>query len=160
MSSGSEIDVANGLPGEQSTLEQLESEMIARENEERVAREIEIDYYVGPNGNALPKELKGWIGDNRRDVLLTMAKNPKLQNAIKQLYRKGAFIGDGGTASAIKFEKATGIGIGRNGNTHIQKGKEMVKYIENKVIKKEALSESDKKLAKQLVEALKKEIWG
>ena len=160
MSSGSKVDVAKGLPGEQSTFEQFESEMKARENEERVAREVETDYYVGPNGKALPKELKGWIGDNRRDTLLARAKNPKLQNAIKQLYRKGAFIGDGGTADAIRFEKATGIGIGRDGNTHVQKGKEMVKYIENKIINKEALSEGDRKLATLLVEALKKEIWG
>lgn len=158
MSSGSEIDVAYGLPGDQLTINQLESEMIARENEERISRET--DFYVGPNGKALPKELKEWIGDNRREFLLKAAKNEKLKNAIKQLYRKGAFIGDGGTASAIKFEKATGIGIGRNGNSHVQKGKEMIKYIENKILKNETLSRTDRALAKQLAEALRKEIWG
>ena len=160
MSSGESVNVAYGLPGEQTIIDQFESEMVARANEERIANEIEADFYVGPNGKALPKELKGWIGDNKRDVLLSIASDARLANAIKQLYRKGAFIGDGGTADAIKFEKATGLGIGRNGNTHIQKGKEMIKYIENKVLKNESLSKSEKKLAKQLAEALKKAIWG
>ena len=160
MSSGESVNVAYGLPGEQTIVDQFKSEMAAQANEERVANEIETDFYVGANGKALPKELKDWIGDNKGDALLNKASDAKLKNAIKQLYRRGAFIGDGGTADAIKFEKATGLGIGRNGNTHIQKGKEMIKYIENKVLKNASLSKRDKELAKQLAEALKKAIWG
>lgn len=64
----------------------------------------------------------------RRESLLRKAKNPKVKNVVSQLYRAGSFIGDGGTASVIKFEKATGIGLGRNGNTHMQKGREMLRY--------------------------------
>ena len=43
---------------------------------------------------------------------------------MNELYRPGAFIGDGGTASVIKFEKATGLRLGRNGGTHEQKGRD------------------------------------
>ena len=160
MSSGERVDVAYGLPGGQSTIEQFDSEFIARENEERIAKELEPDFYVAPNGKAVPKELKQWIGDNQREILLKNAEDVKLKNAISQLYRKGAIIGDGGTASVIKFEKTTGIGLGRNGNTHIQKGKEMIKYIENKILKSQDLSNSDKELAEKLVKDLRREIWG
>ena len=84
-------------------------------------------------------------------------KNPKLKNAVNQLYRPGSFIGDGGTASIIKFEKRTGLGLGRNGGTHIQKGKDMVKYLENKVLN-QPLSNSDRKTANKLLKSLKKAI--
>lgn len=83
-----------------------------------------------------------------------------LRNTINQLYRRTSFIGDGGTASVIKFEKATGLGLGRNGNTHMQKGKEMLKYIDHKVLTQKNLSASDRKLAVNLAKALRKAIWG
>lgn len=82
-----------------------------------------------------------------------------MKNAINQLYRPGSFIGDGGTASAIKFEKATGLGLGNKGNSHVQKGREMLKYIESKVLGQTNLSESDKKIARQLAKSLKKALW-
>ena len=52
---------------------------------------------------ALPGKYKNWIGLSKRDKLLKRAKSEKLKNAIKQLYRPGSFIGDGGTASVLKF---------------------------------------------------------
>lgn len=67
-----------------------------------------VDFYVGPNFMALPGKYKNWIGVSKRDKLLKRAKNEKLKNAIKQLYRPCSFIGDGGTASVLKFEKRTG----------------------------------------------------
>ena len=159
MSSGPSIGIANGMPGSQILLDQIMVEITERDNEERIARELEPDFFVGPNGKVLPKEFKKWIGTNKRKSLMSKAKDAKLNNAVNQLYRPGSFIGDGGTASIIKFERATGIGLGRNGNTHMQKGREMIKYIENKVLVQEHLSASDKKLAKQLVKSLKKAIW-
>ena len=102
----------------------------------------------------LPAKYKNWIGVNQRNNLLKKAKNPQLQNAINQLYRPGAFIGDGGTASVIKFEKKTGLAIGKNGGTHEKKGKEMIKYIEKKILTQN-LSASDRKLAMSLVKKLK-----
>lgn len=71
------------------------------------------------------------------------------------MYRQGSFIGDGGTASVIAFEKETGIGLGRKGNSHLQKGREMLKYLEDKV-SKENLSKEDKDLTNKLIESLKK----
>ena len=75
------------------------------------------------------------------------------------LYRPGSFIGDGGTASVIKFEKATGIGLGSRENTHMQKGREMVSYIEKKILTQTDLSASDRKLANELAKSLKKAMW-
>ncbi len=159
MSSGPSIDVAKGVPGTQIEIGQIASEITARANEKRIARELEPDFFVGPNGKALPKALKRWIGTSRRESLLRRAKDPKLKNAVNQLYRPGSFIGDGGTASVIKFEKATGIGLGSKGNTHIQKGRELLKYIETKILTQKTLSASDRKLAQQLAKSLTKAIW-
>jgi len=116
-----------------------------------------VDFYVGSNGQALPGRYRNWIGVNRREKLLKYARNPKLVNAIKQLYRPGSFIGDGGTASVLKFEKRTGIKVGHMGNSHLQKSQEMARYISNKVLK-ENLSKSDKKRANGLLNSLRKAI--
>lgn len=156
MSSGPSINIAQGLPGTQISTDQVVSENIAKKNEERVRTEFEINFFVGPNGKILPKELKEWIGTNKRNSLLKSAKDTKLINAINQLYRPNSFIGDGGTADVIRFEKATGLGLGRQGNTHIQKGREMLKYIKEKILKNTDLSETDRRLAIQLATSLEK----
>ena len=111
------------------------------------------DFYAGPNGKALPSQYKDWIGTNIQKELLEQAENPQLQNAIKQLYRGNSFIGDGGTADVIRFEQQTGLMLGKNGGSHIQKGIDMAKYIENKVLTQD-LSLSDRALATQLLEDL------
>lgn len=118
---------------------------------------FEPDFYVGKNGKALPREHKKWIGVSKRDALLRKAKNEKLRNAINQMYREGSFIGDGGTASVLKFEKRTGINVGKNGNSHLQKAEEMVRYIKNRVLN-ENLSKSDKKLATRILKKLMRAI--
>lgn len=43
--------------------------------------------------------------------------------------------------------------LGKNGGSHVQKGIDMAKYIENKILTQN-LSPSDKALAKQLLEDL------
>lgn len=159
MSSGPTIDIAIGLPGSQMSLNQMISEKIATDNENRVEKELMSDFFVGPNGKVLPKQFKKWIGKSKRDFLLKKAKNIKLINAINQLYRPGSFIGDGGTASIIKFEKETGLGLGKQGNTHLQKGKEMLKYISKSVLTQPDLSLTERKIANQLAKALRKAIW-
>ena len=111
------------------------------------------DFYAGPNGKALPSQYKDWIGTNIQKELLEQAENLQLQNAIKQLYRENSFIGDGGTADVIRFEQQTGLMLGKNGGSHIQKGIDMAKYIENKVLTQD-LSLSDRALATQLLEDL------
>ena len=110
-------------------------------------------FYVGPNGKELPSQYKDWIGTNIQKELLEQAENLQLQNAIKQLYRGNSFIGDGGTADVIRFEQQTGLMLGKNGGSHVQKGIDMAKYIENKILTQD-LSPSDRALAIQLLEDL------
>lgn len=112
------------------------------------------DFYVGKNGKALPGEHKKWIGVSRRDALLKNVKNEKLRNAVNQMYREGSFIGDGSTATILKFEKRTGINVGRNGNSHLQKAVEMERYLKNRVLT-ENLSKSDRKMANTLLKKLR-----
>ena len=88
-----------------------------------------------------------------QDELLSQAKNPQLQNAIKQLYRGKSFIGDGGTADVIRFEKQTGILLGKNGGSHVQKGIDMASYIENKILTQN-LNDTDRTLAIKLLDEL------
>ncbi len=114
---------------------------------------LEPDFYVGPNGKALASQYKDWIGTNIQKELLDQAENPQLQNAIKQLYRRNSFIGDGGTADIIRFEQQTGLMLGKNGGSHVQKGIDMAKYIENKILTQD-LSPLDRALVAQLLEDL------
>ncbi len=116
-----------------------------------------IDFYVGENGQALPGKYKKWIGVSRREHLLKRAKNEKLRNAVRELYHKGSFIGDGGTATSLKFEKRTGLNIGHRGNSHYQKATDMAKYLSNKVLK-EPLKKSERKLAEKMLKSLNKSI--
>ena len=111
------------------------------------------NYYVGPNGKILLGEYKDWIGTNIQNKLLSQADNPQLRNAIKELYRGKSFIGDGGTADVIKFEQKTGIMLGRNGGSHIQKGIDMASYIQNKILTQN-LSSTDRALATKLLDDL------
>ena len=120
----------------------------------------QIDFYAGPNGKVPEAKYKNWIGVNRRERLLKKAKNPKLINAIDQLYRPGSFIGDGGTASALKFEYATQLGIGKNGNSHIKKATETIKYIDRMILSNKALNNGDRKLARTLKNELLKALGG
>lgn len=54
---------------------------------------------------------KKWIGVSKHDCLMKKAKDPELKNAVTQLYRPGAMIGDDGTASVLKFEKTTSLAL-------------------------------------------------
>lgn len=115
----------------------------------------ESDYYVGLNGQALPEKFKHWIGVSRREQLLKRTKNDKLKKAISEMYRKGSFIGDGGTASVLKFEKRTGTLVSPKG--HYQKAIEMKRRLE-RIISKESLNKKDRKTAKKLLKQLRRAI--
>lgn len=117
-----------------------------------------VDFYVGPNSMALPGKYKNWIGVSRRDKLLKKAENRKLRNAINQLYRPGSFIGDGGTASVLKFEKRTGEHVSKSPLGHYNKAKDTVVYLK-RIISNEHLTKSERKLANKLVKKLNRSIW-
>ena len=118
----------------------------------------EIDFYVGSNGKALKAKYKNWIGVNRRDRLLGKVKDPKLKNLISQLYREKSFIGDGGTASILKFEKRTGLGTGKNGNTHAEKARNTIRHIDKRILADPGLSAKDRKMANYLKKKLLKSL--
>lgn len=117
--------------------------------------EKKIDFYVGPGGKVLSANHSKWIGKSQRDKYLKQAKNKALRNAINQLYRPGAFIGDGGTSSVYLFEKRTGLNLGKNGGNHKRKVQEMIRHFEKKILTQK-MSQSDKKLAGKILNKLKK----
>lgn len=160
MADGAKSGLASGTSGSpQLSLQNEELTATAKDNEAKASKH-EPDFYGGEKGKMLlPAQYKKWIGVSQRQNMLKKAKNLKLHNAVNQLYRPGAFIGDGGTASVIKFEKRTGLGLGRNGGTHEKKGREMIKYIEDKILT-QSLSRSDRKLANNLVKKLKQALGG
>lgn len=162
MSSGASSEISTGTHGTQGSFDQLNSKIAASINADRVEKVLidQTDFFVGPNGKALPAKYKNWIGTNQRNALIAKASDDKLRTAIKELYREESFIGDGGTAAAIRFEKATGLSVGKAGTTHIQKGREMIRHIEKRILRNRNLSESDRALALKLVNDLKNAIGG
>ncbi|MDR2733520.1 MAG: type IV secretion protein Rhs [Spirochaetota bacterium] len=93
----------------------------------------------------------GTKGSNQRERLLNSVTNTKLKNAINQIYRPNAKIGDGGLADAIRHEKAIGEKVG--GRSHIQKGKERLKNLKN-ILNKEKLNTQDTKIINELIDDL------
>lgn len=90
----------------------------------------------------------GTRGSNRRERFLATATNPSLRDAIGEIYRPGATVGDGGVADAIRHEKETGQGVG--GSWHSIKGRERLKSLE-KILKREKLNKQDTAIAKKLI---------
>ena len=125
-------------------------------NVEQIGKNVEL---TKNRARRLPAELSGWIGDNQRDHYLSLVSNSRLKNAVNQLYRKSSIIGDGGTAAVIRFEKATGRNLGRNGKNHIQKGRDMLSYL-NRIASSEKLSQSDRIIANKLISDLKTALGG
>ena len=86
--------------------------------------------------------------------LLKKVKSEEAKNFIKQHYRSGAKEGDGSTAAAIVKELREGIKVG--GRSHLTKGREGIKAIENilkknpKHVDREFLLSQKKKLEKAL----------
>ena len=87
-----------------------------------------------------------------REQLLDSVSNIKLKNCINETYRPGAKIGDGGLADAIRHELITGELVG--GKTHITKGLERVRNLEN-IIAKQNLDSADLEIATYLLNDLK-----
>ncbi|MBQ9756991.1 MAG: hypothetical protein IJW15_01060 [Clostridia bacterium] len=93
----------------------------------------------------------------KRELLLERTTNQKLKNAINEMYRENAKIGDGGLSDAIRYELQTGELI--SGRSHIQKGKERLKNLEN-ILEKQELNITDKETTMNLIEDLKKALEG
>lgn len=89
--------------------------------------------------------------------LLNKVSNPKLRNTIKEMYRPGAKVGDGGLADAIRHEIKTGKLVG--GKSHIKKGAERLKNLE-RISKRETLTKQEKKIINDLIKELKNALGG
>ena len=63
----------------------------------------------------------------KRDELLNSVQNDKLRNAVNQIYRPNASVGDGGLGDAVRHEISTGELVG--GKSHIMKAKERIKIL-------------------------------
>ncbi|NDI36669.1 hypothetical protein [Chengkuizengella sediminis] len=107
--------------------------------------------------NKTNKATEGTVELSKRDELLNTVGNQKLRNAIDQMYRPGAKIGDGGLADVIRHELKTGELLSPKG--HFQKGFERISNLKN-IINKENLSPSDLKLAQDLLDDLQKALEG
>jgi uncharacterized membrane protein YgcG len=84
--------------------------------------------------------------------------DPTLQNAVEQLYRPGAKVGSGSTADAIRHELATGARVG--GKSHIQKGQEYVRHLEDWLKKSPTASASDRAAAQAILDDLRNALGG
>ena len=84
--------------------------------------------------------------------LLNTVSNQKLKNTIKEMYRPGAKVGDGGLSDAIRHEIKTGKLVG--GKSHIQKGTERLRNLE-RIAKRETLTKQERKIVEDLMKDLK-----
>ena len=103
------------------------------------------------------KVADGAVKLSTRSKLLNKAQNQKLRNAINEIYRDGAITGDGGLADAIRHEIKTGELVG--GKSHIQKGKERIKNLEN-ILNKQDLTNSDKEIVEELIKDISLALGG
>ena len=96
-------------------------------------------------------------GSSKREELLKRATNQKLKNTINEMYRPNAKKGDGGLSDAIRYEKKTNKLVG--GKSHIRKGIERLKNLEN-ILKKQDLNSTDKQIIKELIKDLRDALGG
>ena len=92
----------------------------------------------------------------KREELLDRASTDETRRLIGELYRKGASVGDGGTADAIRRELAGGEDVG--GRSHGCKGSERLRQIER--ILKRNPNHSDRSLLEELRDELRNALEG
>ena len=107
------------------------------------------------NTSVINSEQENEISDSNtetstRERLLSIAITSECKRTIESLYRKGASVGDGGTADAIRYEMITGEKV--SGKSHIEKGWNSIHRIDN-ILKKQA-NHPDKELLTKLKEDL------
>lgn len=98
----------------------------------------------GTNGNrqqsieqneteVISKDLELKLVNNNRESLLNSVKTQKAKNIISELYRPGAFVGDGGTADKLIDEAINGVKLGER--SHYQKAKDRAREISKTLLK-------------------------
>ena len=84
----------------------------------------------------------------RRDALLSSVQNSDLRNAVEQLYKRRAWVGDGGTADKLRHELQTGTAL-----NHLQKAQNYIKNLEG-ILANQNLSPTDSQIALNLLSDL------
>ncbi len=92
----------------------------------------------------------------KREELLNRATTDEAFRLVRELYREGAGVGDGGTADAIRKELASGDDVG--GKSHIRKGRERLRQIE-RILKKNP-DHPDRALLEELRDELRDALEG
>ena len=91
-------------------------------------------------------EIQGKADEEKiKDYLWPVGSNTGAGGCFSQCVRKHG--------QCHRFEKQTGLMLGKNGGSHVQKGIDMAKYIENKILI-QSLNPSDRELATRLLEDL------
>ena len=111
---------------------------------EKFAQDFNNNTTNPPDPNNLP-DPNNW---NHHDYYMNQAENEKLKRIIEQLYREDAEIGDGGTADMLRYEYKNGLEL-----EHLQKATDRINEL-HKLVNSNVLSESDLKLAYQLLDDL------
>lgn len=120
----------------------------------------------GTNGNrqqsieqnetqVISKDLELKLVNDNRESLLKSVKTQKAKNIISELYRPGAFIGDGGTADKLIDEAINGVQPGER--SHYQKAKDRVREISKTLLKN--LAPGDEAILAKEKEKLEKAIF-
>lgn len=120
----------------------------------------------GTNGNrqqsieqnetqVISKDLELKLVNDNRESLLKSVKTQKAKNIISELYRPGAFIGDGGTADKLIDEAINGVQPGER--SHYQKAKDRVREISKTLLKN--LAPGDEAILVKEKEKLEKAIF-
>lgn len=94
-----------------------------------------IDFFAGPNGKNLPRKYAKWIGENMYYKYMQAAEGEEAKKYIRTAFRKTSLIGNGGTADVRRFEKQTGINLGRNNNNHAKKVEDLIRQLEKSLTK-------------------------
>ena len=101
-----------------------------------------IDFFAGPNGKILPRKYAKWIGENMYYKYMQAAEGEEAKKYIRTAFRKTSLIGNGGTADVRRFEKQTGINLGRNNNNHAKKVEDLIRQLEKSLTK--PMSDTDR----------------
>ena len=128
-------------------------------------RHSNLKLSYGTNGNrqqsieqndtqVISKDLELKLVNNNRESLLKSVKTQKAKNIISELYRTGAFIGDGGTADKLINEAINGVQPGER--SHYQKAKDRVREISKTLLKN--LAPGDEAILAKEKEKLEKAI--
>lgn len=88
----------------------------------------------------------------RRQMEKPKVKDPKLQKKMDELYRKDAKIGNGSTADAVRYEKATGKPVG--GKWHTQKAQDSIVNLKKWLKNNPTASSGDRAAAQNVVRDL------